>query len=362
METNRQVQEKSTDYVRMFESLGMPFLVNSIVLEHYKPLKVAAIFRNNLWTTYLPKKVQAETLREGVELFSHINKFEQYVKDFEEYKKRSIKFFDDVCSHKKILKDDLENFLNLISELWLYYRKTEFFYIDDAYGKSQQDKTTAENLRHLEEIKNSGRVHLNKIIFGDSSYLSKALNILSKQFEISPDNLFWYSKDEIVELYERKRIDKMKIRDRKSAYVFLIKEGTLITFQGKQAKDFISSFIIEVSKDEIRGIVANPGKVRAKAKVMKYGADTFDKVSQMIKEMENGDILVAETTSPEIMTACKKASAILTNQGGLLSHAAIVSRELNIPCVVGLNNITHLVSDGDILDVDATNGTVRISK
>ncbi|PIT93479.1 hypothetical protein COU00_04210 [Candidatus Falkowbacteria bacterium CG10_big_fil_rev_8_21_14_0_10_43_11] len=358
----QRVQEMSTEYVRIFESTGMPFLINSITIEHYKPLNAVAIFRDNLWTTYLPKKVQAETLKYGIELFGHKNKFMQYVKDFEEYKKRSIKLFDDVCSREKIFRNDLENFFNLISELWLYYRKTEFFYVDDAYRKSQQDKTTAKNLRHLEEIKNSGRGHLNKMIFGDTSYLSKALKILSKQFEISPDNLFWYSKDEVMGLYEKKSIDEMKIRNRKFAYVFLIKNGTLITFQGEQAKDFISSFIVEVSKDEIRGIVANPGKVRAKAKVMKYGADTFDKVSQIIKKMKNGDILVAETTSPEIIAACKKASAILTNQGGLLSHAAIVSRELNIPCIVGLNNITHLVSDGDILDVDAINGTVRILK
>ncbi|OGD56420.1 hypothetical protein A2V71_04805 [Candidatus Berkelbacteria bacterium RBG_13_40_8] len=82
----------------------------------------------------------------------------------------------------------------------------------------------------------------------------------------------------------------------------------------------------------------------------------------MIAKMKDGDILVTETTSPEIMPACKKASAILTNQGGLLSHAAIVSRELNIPCIVGLEDITHLINDGDILEVDANNGFVKIIK
>jgi len=357
-----ETQERPTDYVRMFESTGMPFLINSIALEHYKPLEAVAIFRDNLWTTYLPKKVQDKTLKEGVDLFGHKNKFARYVKDFEEYKKRSIKFFNDFCLRKKISRDDLENFFNLISELWLYYRKTEFFYVDSAYRKSQDDKIMAENLKHLETIKNSGREHLNKMIFGGTSYLSKVLGILSKQFEISPDNLFWYSKDEIIKLYKGEKINEKEIRDRKFAYTFLIRDGILVTFQGEQAKDFISSFIIEASKEEIRGVVANPGKVRARAKVMKYGADTFDKVSQIIKEMEIGDILVAETTSPEIMAACKKASAILTNQGGLLSHAAIVSRELNIPCIIGLENITHLVNDGDILEVDATKGTVKILK
>lgn len=356
------IQIKSTDCVRMFESTGMPFLINTIALEHYKPLKVIVIFRNNLWTTYLPKKVQEETLKEGVSLFSNRKKFKKYVEEFNDYKKRSTSFFEKLTSKKKIEKDDLKKFFNFISELWLYYKKTEFFYVDEAYKKSQTDKTTAKNLKHLEKIKNSGREHLNRMIFGNFSYLAKILNKISKQFDIDIDSLFWSSKDEVLGLYDDIKIDKEKIKKRKDAYAFLILNGNMIIYEGKKAKEFISSFIFEESKNLIKGVPANPGKVRAKAKVMKYGADTFDKVSQLIKEMDVGDILVAETTSPEIMPACKKASAILTNQGGLLSHAAIVSRELNIPCIVGLGNITHLVKDGDLLEVDANNGTVKILK
>jgi len=232
--------------------------------------------------------------------------------------------------------------------------------VDEAYKESQTNEITAENLKHLEEIKNSGREHLNKMIFGSSSYLSKALGIISKQFDIDIDILFWSSKNEILALYDKVEIQKSKINERKEAYAFFITNGEIKTYAGKEAKNFISSFLVAESKDLIRGITANSGKVMATAKVMKYGADTFDKVSQLVKEMKDGDVLVAETTSPEIMTACKKASAILTNQGGLLSHAAIVSRELDIPCIVGLENITHLVKDGDLLEVDANNGTVKI--
>lgn len=356
------IQIKSTDCVRMFESTGMPFLINTIALEHYKPLKAIAIFRYNLWTTYLPKKVQEETLNDGIDLFGNKNKFKKYIDEFNDYKKRSTSFFEKLAIKKDIEREDLEKFFNLISELWLYYRKTEFFYVDEAYKKSQTDKTTSENLKHLEEIKNSGREHLNKMIFGSSSYLAKVLNVISKNFNIDIDSLFWSSKNEVLGLYDKIKIEKEKIKNRKDAYVFLILNGELITYEGEKAKEFISSFIVEESKDLIRGVIANPGKIRAKAKLMKYGADTFDKVSQLVKEMKTGDILVAETTSPEIMSACKKASAILTNQGGLLSHAAIVSRELNIPCIVGLGNITHLVKDGDLLEVDANNGTVKILK
>ena len=76
--------------------------------------------------------------------------------------------------------------------------------------------------------------------------------------------------------------------------------------------------------------------------------------------MKQGDVLVADTTAPEIMMACKKASAIITNQGGLMSHAAIISRELGIPCIVGTGNATEVLHDGDLVEVDADNGVVRI--
>ena len=75
--------------------------------------------------------------------------------------------------------------------------------------------------------------------------------------------------------------------------------------------------------------------------------------------MQKGDILVAPTTGPEMMTAIQKASAIVTDEGGLMSHAAIVSRELKIPCIVGTKYATKILKDGDIIEVDANNGVVR---
>lgn len=69
--------------------------------------------------------------------------------------------------------------------------------------------------------------------------------------------------------------------------------------------------------------------------------------------MPEGAVLVTETTSPDLMLACRKASAIVTNQGGIGSHAAIVSREFRIPCIVGTKFATRVVSTGDEVLVDA---------
>lgn len=113
--------------------------------------------------------------------------------------------------------------------------------------------------------------------------------------------------------------------------------------------------------DIIEGVVASPGKVTAKARVLISDFNDFEKVALEVEKMEQGEVLVAETTSPEIILACKKASAIVTNQGGMLSHAAIVSRELGIPCVIGTKKDVLLnIKTGDTVEVDADNGVVRI--
>lgn len=80
-----------------------------------------------------------------------------------------------------------------------------------------------------------------------------------------------------------------------------------------------------------------------------------------MEKMRKGDILVSVATTPSIVPAIRKAAAILTDEGGLTCHAAIVSRELNIPCVVGLHVITFAVKDGDRVSVDATKGIVKLS-
>jgi len=76
-------------------------------------------------------------------------------------------------------------------------------------------------------------------------------------------------------------------------------------------------------------------------------------------KMKKGEILVAPMTSPDYILAMRKAKAIITDVGGLMSHAAIVSRELGVPAVVGTKVATKVLKDGDRVEVDAKNGIVR---
>ncbi len=100
------------------------------------------------------------------------------------------------------------------------------------------------------------------------------------------------------------------------------------------------------------GDCAAPGRIRGRVKII-------NEVKDMAK-MESGDILVSVATNPELVPAIKKAAAIVTDIGGITCHAAIISRELGIPCVVGTKVATKVLKDGDIIDVSATHGKVDI--
>ena len=76
-------------------------------------------------------------------------------------------------------------------------------------------------------------------------------------------------------------------------------------------------------------------------------------------KMNQGDIMVSHSTNPNLVPAMKKAGAIITDVGGVTCHAAIVSRELNIPCVIGTKISTRLLKDGEKVEVDATKGIIK---
>ena len=104
----------------------------------------------------------------------------------------------------------------------------------------------------------------------------------------------------------------------------------------------------------IRGTVANKGHIKGKVKIV------LDN-SQLYKVLE-GDIIVAFMTTPDFVPAMEKASAFITDEGGILCHAAIVAREMKKPCIIGTKIATKVLKDGDLVEVDADKGVVKILK
>ncbi len=100
----------------------------------------------------------------------------------------------------------------------------------------------------------------------------------------------------------------------------------------------------------VRGLAASPGRAIGKVRVLASPADG-DKLAE-------GEILVATMTSPDWVPTLRRAAALVTDQGGMTCHAAIVSRELGIPCIVGTDEATRVLSDGQVVTVDARRGVV----
>jgi len=186
---------------------------------------------------------------------------------------------------------------------------------------------------------------------------------LSRRFAIPLGEIRAMRLDEILGFIRNSKIDRAELKKRADCFLMGMKDGKLELYSGKEAEDIKNARIkpMEYEKaTELKGMIAVKGVAVGMAVVLKWGDKEM--IKKMLK-MGEGDILVAGQTRPQLMPAIRKSAAIVTDEGGITSHAAIVSRELGIPCVVGVHHGTDVIKDGDYVLVDATKGIVRkISK
>lgn len=133
--------------------------------------------------------------------------------------------------------------------------------------------------------------------------------------------------------------------------VYIVQARPVTTLK---AEDKNNSLLGIKVKPILSGIAASPGVSVGKVSIV-------SETSQIYK-VKSGDILVSEMTTPDFVPAMKRAVAIVTDRGGRTAHAAIVSRELGIPCVVGTESATRTLKDGDLVTVDGYHGKVYAGK
>ncbi len=149
-------------------------------------------------------------------------------------------------------------------------------------------------------------------------------------------------------------VEELNLRfNHKGVFEYGTKSGRFITDE-KEIKVIHESFTEVVKENQLKGVIASKGIACGVVRIV-----LTDKDFEKFKE---GDVMVAPWTEPKFTSYMKLASAIVTDEGGLTSHAAIVSRELRIPCVIGTKNATKVLKDGDMVEVDANTGVVRIIK
>lgn len=150
-------------------------------------------------------------------------------------------------------------------------------------------------------------------------------------------------------------VDADELNRRYLHYILYIDKGKVLLLSGADADASIRGFELEENHAgqnlrELSGECACPGFAKGIVR-------RIEKPQDMTK-MQKGDVLVAHATNPDIVPAMKMASAIITDMGGITCHAAIVSRELKIPCVIGTKVATTVLKDGEAVEVDATHGRV----
>ncbi len=155
-----------------------------------------------------------------------------------------------------------------------------------------------------------------------------------------------------LELIQDKLPTEEEIIKRTSGYVVLLNPDRSYQISLGEYSETQKMFDVTSDLKIIKGVTANKGIVRGTARVVMDSAN--------VKEFNEGDILVTSMTRPEFIYLMKKASAVVTNEGSITCHAAIISRELNIPCVIGTKNATLVIKDGDNVEVDANAGIIKI--
>ena len=152
------------------------------------------------------------------------------------------------------------------------------------------------------------------------------------------------------------KIDRKILDERLKSCVLYNKHNFEEVYIGAEAELFLKGIKkdFDNTQTEFKGQIAQPGFATGVVKIVIRAKD--------MSKMNQGDILVSIATDPDIVPAMKKAAAIITEQGGITSHAAIVSRELGTPCIIGTKIATKVLKDGDVVEVNAEIGTVTILK
>lgn len=188
-------------------------------------------------------------------------------------------------------------------------------------------------------------IHMGCVLLGE----------VSKRFGYAVEELKYATASEIETIFSSKQPSKDELKKRMKNSVFVISSKGYAVETGPTVKIVRDLMWKKQQKKKIadfRGLTASLGKVRGKVRIVKSVNE--------IGKVQKGDVLVAVMTRPDYVPAMKKAAAIVTNEGGVTSHAAIVSRELGIPCIIGTKIATEVLKDGDMVEVNANHGIVKI--
>lgn len=217
-----------------------------------------------------------------------------------------------------------------ILSLWVL--NSAYFYIAKLSSNTyyQGKIATREEKQKIERWRNDDSLNSSENL---------TLRRLLKQFKVPAKVLDYLTFDEVKSIIEGQKVDEQKVRERFGKPWSLKQVGNKITFYLED--------LDPTSKQKITDTKIIKGKVA-------FG------IKKKIKGIVGKDIMVEIMTKPDMVTQMRKMKAIITDEGGVLSHAAITAREFKIPTLIGTKIATQVLNDGDRIEVDANHGIVKI--
>lgn len=238
---------------------------------------------------------------------------------------------------EKLDKESIGNKKSIINKLKLNKKDKKLVKIIDDFGWFQDER------KKYNMIAN----HYLDILLNEIGKISK-LSLMEVKFTIP------YETESILKgTFNKGEISK---RMKNCLIVWEGDKDSYEIYTGKEAiqkeKQLFSSKDSVHEITEIEGMTANTGRVRGYVHVTMSAKEA--------KNIKKGEILVTSMTSPDFIVGIKNATAIITNEGGVTCHAAIISREFGIPCVIGTKIATQILKTGDYVEVDGVHGVVRV--
>jgi phosphohistidine swiveling domain-containing protein len=293
------------------------------------------------------KEYSEQDLKEHVKNFFWIqNSFSRSTYLDETYFKKSI--------HELRKKDLKKEMLLLDSKPSRLEKKQKE--IINKYRLSDDDIIFFRMIREFSEFQDKRKENIQKMVF----CIDKITDEIVKRRNISKKELEKYTIDETAKLLENgDKIDKKEL-DKRTKAVFIayyenkmIKEKIFFDKDAQIISDILTAHKNNLTQTELEGFVASKGGVNyVKGKVRVVFDPIHDKFYK-------GEILVTGMTRPEFVPLMKKAKAIVTNEGGITTHAAIISRELNVSCIISTKIATKIFKNGDTIKLDMRKGIVR---
>ena len=189
-------------------------------------------------------------------------------------------------------------------------------------------------------------------------YYDLFLQDLARRTGYSKSDLTYLISQEVRGLlFEKRNVSKLVAARRRKTFFAVTPEGYFIA-EGRATESYFSCVSdVKSGKEsvgQLKGVSACRGKASGIVRVIHKTED--------MRLFQKGEILVTNQTTPEFVPIMKKAAAIVAEQGGITSHAAVISRELNVPCVISIKTATSILKDGDEVEVNADSGIVKILK